>query len=102
MCFNYDIRQKETSLDSIQSRDWQIDIEDYQQILSEVTAPNTEVLRHIRPQINFLLNSYTEEIPNILTFTGNITHIVQNLINLPVYASIPCSFDPPKLQQEDF
>ena len=34
-----------------------------------------------------------------MTFTGNITHIVQNFINLPVNAGIPHIFDPPKVQQ---
>ena len=63
--FHYDIRQKETSSDSTQSRDRQIDIEDYQQILPEAPAPNTEVLLHIRPQINFLWNSHINEIPSI-------------------------------------
>ena len=62
--------------------------------------PDTEVLRHIRPQINFLWNSHINEIPNILTFTGNITHFVQNFINLPLYASIPHIFNPPEAQQD--
>ena len=35
-----------------------------------------------------------------MTFTGNITHIIQNFINLPVYANIPCIFDSPKVQQD--
>ena len=87
-------------MDSTQSRDQQIDVEDYQQILPEAPAPNTEVLRHIRPQINFLWNSHIHEIPNILTFTGNSTYITQNFINLPLYASILCIFDPPKVQQD--
>ena len=43
--FNYDIRQKETSSDFTKSRDRQIDIEDYQQILPETPVPNTEVLK---------------------------------------------------------
>ena len=60
--FNYYLRQKETSLDSTQSRDQQID----QKILLDVPAPDTEVLRHIRPQINFLWNSYIDEIPSIV------------------------------------
>ena len=93
---NYDIRQKETSSDSTQSRDQQID----QKILPEVPVPDTEVLGHIRPQINFPWNSCIDEIPNIVTFTGNITHIVQNFINLSLNASIPHIFDPPKLQQD--
>ena len=37
--FNYDIKQKETSSDSTQSRDQQIDLEAYQQILLESLAP---------------------------------------------------------------
>ena len=100
MRFNYDIGQKETSLDSTQSRDQQIDTGDYQQIVPEAPMPNTEVLRHIRPQINLLWNSHINEIPNTLTFTGNITHITQNLINLPMSASILHIFDPPKVQQD--
>ena len=59
--FNYDIRHKETSSDSTQSRDQQID----QQILPKVPAPDTEVFRHIRLQINFPWNSHIDEIPNI-------------------------------------
>ena len=62
--------------------------------------PDTEVLRHIRPQINFLWNSYIDEIPSIVIFTGNITHIVQDFINLPVTTSIPYLFNPPKVQQD--
>ena len=35
-----------------------------------------------------------------MTFTDNITHIVQDFINLPVNTSIPHIFDPPKVQQD--
>ena len=94
--FNYYIRHKEIPSDSNQSRNQQID----QQILLEVPAPVTEVLRHIRPQINSPWNSHIDEIPSIVTFTGNITHIVQDFINLPVNTSIPHVFDPPKVQQD--
>ena len=83
-------------MDSTQSRDQQID----QQILLEVPAPDTEVLRHIRPQINVPWNSHIDEIPNIVIFTGNIIHIVQDFINLPVNTSIPHIFDSPKVQQD--
>ena len=62
--------------------------------------PVTEVLRHIRPQINFLWNSHNDEIPSIVTFAGNITHIVQDFINLPMNTSILYVFDPPKVQQD--
>ena len=94
--FNCYIRHKELPLDSTKSRDQPID----QQILLEVPAPVTEVLRHIRPQINFLWDSHIDEIPSIMAFTGNITHIVQDFINLPVNTSIPYIFDPPKIQQD--
>ena len=76
-----------------------MDIEDYHQILPKAPAPNTEVLGHIRPQINFLWNSHIDEIPSILTFMGNITHITQIFINLHVYANIPHIFDPPTIHQ---
>ena len=56
--FNYNIRQKETSLDSTQSRDRQIDLEAYQQILPESSVPTPEIIRAIRPQIHFLQNSH--------------------------------------------
>ena len=49
--FNYYIRHKEIPPDSTQNRDQPID----QQILLKVPAPVTEVLRHIRPQINLAL-----------------------------------------------
>ena len=62
--------------------------------------PITEVLRHIRPQITFPWNSHIDEIPSIVTFTGNITHIVQDFIILPVNTSIPYIFDTQKVQQD--
>ena len=94
--FNCYIRHKGIPPDSTKSRDQPID----QQILLEVPAPVTEVLRHIRPQINFLWNSHIDEIPSIVTFAGNITHIVQHFINLPMNTSIPYIFDPPEVQQD--
>ena len=51
--FNYDIKQKERSLDSTQSKDQLIDLEAYQQILPESPAPTTEIIRDIRQQIHF-------------------------------------------------
>ena len=50
LCFNYYIRPKETTPDSTQSRDQQLD----QQTLPETPAPDTEVFITVRPQINFL------------------------------------------------
>ena len=93
--FNCYIRHKELPSDSTKSRGQPID----QQILLEVPVPVTEVLRHIRPQSNFLWNSHIDEIPSIVTFAGNITHIVQDFINLPVNTSILYIFDSAKLQQ---
>ena len=98
--FNYNRQQKKRSLDSTQSRDQQIDLEAYKQILPESSAPTTEIIRHIRPQIHFLQNGYIDEIPNTSTFTGNITYISQNIISLPVYANIPHTYDPPKVQHD--
>ena len=60
----------------------------------------TEVLRHIRPQIYFLWNNHIDEIPSIVTFAVNITHIVQDFINLPVNTSILQVFDPPKVPRD--
>ena len=37
-----------------------------------------------------------------MTFTGNITHIVQDFINLPVNTSILYIFDPPRVQQDKY
>ena len=45
-------------------------------------------------------NSHFDQIPNTSTFTGNITYISQNIINLPVCANIPCIYDPPKVQKD--
>ena len=53
LLFNYDIKQRERSSDSTQSRDRPIDLEAYQQILPESPAPITEIIRDIRPQSHF-------------------------------------------------
>ena len=101
LCFNYDIKQKEKrSSDLTQSRDRPIDLEAYQHILPESPAPTTEIIRGIKPQIHLLWNSYIDEIPNTFTFTGNITHISQNIINFFVYVNIPHIYDPLKVQQD--
>ena len=94
--FNYDISQKEKTSDSTQSRDRQID----QQILPESLVAILEIIRAIRPQIHFLWNYHIDEIPTICTFTGNITYIPQNIINLPVYANIPHVYNPSKVQHD--
>ena len=57
-------------------------------------------MRDIRQQIHFLWNSHIDEIPNTSPFTGNITYISQNFINLPVCDNIPHIYDPPKVQQD--
>ena len=100
LCFNYDIKQKERSSDSTKSRDHPINLEDYQQIIPESLVPTTEIIRDIRPQIHFLQNSHIDGIPNTSTVIGNIIHISQNFINLPVYANIPHIHDLLKVQQD--
>ena len=98
--FNYDIKCKERPSDSTQSRDQPIDLETDHQILPESPASTTEIIRGIRQQIHFLQNSHIDEIPITSTFTGNITYISQNIINLPVYANIPHIYDPLKIEQD--
>ena len=63
--------------------------------------PTTEIIRDIRQQIHFLWNSHIDEIPNTSTFTGNITYISWNIINLPVYANIPRICHLLKVQQNN-
>ena len=53
-------------------------------------VPTTEIIRDIRPQI-----------PNTSTFTGNITYISQNIINLSVNANIPHTCGLLKVQQDE-
>ena len=48
-----------------------------------------EIIRIIKQQIYFQLQCYTDEFPSITSFTGDITHISQNIINLPVRINIP-------------
>ena len=67
--FSGDIRQKETTPDSTQSRDRQSD----QQTLPETLAPNTEVLITVRPQINFQQYNSINKIFNVVTDTANAT-----------------------------
>ena len=100
MYLNYDIKQKERPSDSTQSRDQPIDLGTYQEILPELLAPTTDFIRDITPQTHLLWNSHIDEIPNTSTFTGNITLISQNFINLPVHANIPCIYELPKVQQD--
>ena len=97
--FNYHINHKERPSDSTQSRDQPIGLETDYQIFSESQSPTTEIIRSIRQQIHFQQNSHIDEIPTTSTFAGNITHISQNIINLPVYVNIPHIYEPPKIQQ---
>ena len=83
LCFNHYIRQKETTPDSTQSRDHQID----QQIFPEILAPGTEVFITVRPQINFLQHNCINQIFNVVTYTANATHITLTFLNLPVTVS---------------
>ena len=59
--FNHYIGQKETTLDSTQSRDCQAE----QQIFPEIFAPDTDVILTARPQITFLQYNDIDEIPNV-------------------------------------
>ena len=77
--FNCDIKPKETTLDSTQSRDCQTD----QQILPESLVSDTEVLITVRPQINFLQHNCMNQIFNVVTYTANATHITPTFPNLP-------------------
>ena len=77
--FNHYIRQKETTLDSTQSRDHQMD----QKILPETFAPDTEVLITVRPQINFLQHNGINEFFSIVTYAASATHIIPTFPNLP-------------------
>ena len=97
---NYDIKHKERPSDSTQSRDQPIDLETNYQILPESQSPTTEIIRSIQQQIHFQQNSHIDEIPTTSTFAGNITHISQNIINLPVYVNIPHIYELPKIQQD--
>ena len=78
LCFNYDIKHKETPLDSTQSRDQPIDLETDHQILPESPAPTTEIIRGIR-QIHFQQNSHIDEIPITATRAWLVTSVVTSL-----------------------
>ena len=54
LCFNHHVRQKETTLDSTQSRDHQTD----QQILPVNFVPDIDALLTVRPQITFQQNHF--------------------------------------------
>ena len=98
--FNYNIKHNKISSDSTQSRGQPTDLETDYQILPESQSPITEIIRSIRQQIYFQWNSQIGEIPTITTFTGNITHISQNIVNLHVCVNIPHTYELPKTQQD--
>ena len=83
LCFNCYIRPKETTLDSTQSRDQQLD----QWTLPETPAPDTEVLPTVRLQITF-------------TFTANTSHIIPTFTNLPVTVNTLHISDAPRLHRD--
>ena len=97
--FNYNIKDKDRLPDSAQTRDQPIDLNINYEALPESRSLTTEIIRSIRQQIYFQQNTHTDEIPIITTFTGNITHISQNIVNLPVYVNIPPMYELPKIQQ---
>ena len=94
--FNCYIRLKETTPDSTQSRDQQLD----QQTLPETPAPDTEVLITVRPQINFLWHNCINDISNIVTFTANTTNIIPTFTNLPVTVNTLHISDAPRLHRD--
>ena len=94
--FNCDIKPKETTMDSTQSRDYQTD----QQILLETLAPDTEVLITVRPQINFLQHNGINEIFHIVTYTANAAHIIPTFPNLSVTVSTLQISDAPILYRD--
>ena len=94
--FNCDIRQKETTPDSTQSRDHQLD----QRTLPETLVPDTGVLIAVRPQINFQQYNGINEIFNVVTYTANATHIMPTFPNFPVNASTLQISDAPRLHRD--
>ena len=96
LCFNCYIRPKETTPDSTESRDHQLD----QQTLFETPASDTEVLITVRPQINFLWHNCINEIFNIVTYTANTTHIIPMFTNLPVTVNTLHISDAPTLYRD--
>ena len=66
----------------------------------ESHLPVIETIRIIRQQIYFKWNSHIDEIPIIISFIGDITHIPQNIINLPVHINIPQINELLKIEQD--
>ena len=94
--FNCYIRPKETTPDSTQSRDQQLD----QQKLPETPVLDTEVLITVRPQINFLQHNCINDIFNIVTFTANTTHIIPIFTNSSVTVNTLHISDAPRLHRD--
>ena len=96
LCFNCDIRQKETTPNFTQSRDLQSD----QQTLPETFAPDTDILITVRPQINFQQYNSINKNFNVGTYTANATHIIPTFPNLPVNISTLQISDAPRLHKD--
>ena len=94
--FNCEIRPKQTTPDSTQSREHQSD----QQTLLETLVPDTELLITVRPQINFLLYNGINKIFNVVTYTANTTYIIPIFPNLPVIVSTVKISDAPRLHRD--
>ena len=92
LCFNHHIGQKETTLDSTQSRDCQTD----QQILSVASAPDIGVLLKVRPQITFLQQNHFDEIFSVVTYVANATHII------PAFPACQLLLVPSRYQRHQF
>ena len=68
--------------------------------MPESLLPVIETIRTIRQQIYFQQNSHIDEIHIITSFIGDITHIPQIIINLPVHINILHLFKSPKIKQD--
>ena len=78
----------------------QRDQQSVQQTLPETLAPDTEVLLTIRPQINFLQHNHINELPSIVAFTANATHIIPTFTNLTVTVNTIHISDSPRLHRD--
>ena len=94
--FNHHIGQKETTLDSTQSRDRQTD----QQILPVTFAPDIDAVLTVRQQITFLQQNHFDEIFSVVTYTANVTHVIPTFPNLPVTISTLQISEAPILHQD--
>ena len=94
--FNHCAGLKETTPDSIESRDRNAD----QQILPVTAAPAIDAFMIVRPQIIFFQQNYFDEICSTVTYIVNAIHPVLGLLNLPVTVSTLHISEAPLLYQD--